>query len=76
MTETQTTLASADLVVGTRYRVAFTDCCVRGYFIGRFIEVRIVEVADEDGGPYEDAIVFDTGEIEPMQWGQYMITRT
>lgn len=61
-----------DLVAGQRYRVEFDDCCVQGHFVGRFVEVR--SVIDTDGELFAEAIVFDVGELAPVDWGQWTIT--
>lgn len=58
-------LTAADLIPGHLYRVEFQDCCVNGFFVGTFIEIRMI---DEDDGPYQDAVVFDCGEINNTAW--------
>lgn len=62
-----------ELVVGRRYRVTLDDCCVRGHFDGRFVEIRHVPDSPTDPTPFPDAIVFDVGEISPVEWGQWQI---
>lgn len=67
MTEPQTSLTAEELQPGHLYRVEFDDCCVQGFFVGTFVEIRMVDAA---GKPYPDAVVFDCGEID----GGYTIT--
>jgi len=71
MSEPVTALTAHDLTPGHIYRVEFDDCCVQGHFIGVFIEIRVI---DDQGAPFEDAIVFDSGELQPVDWGQWTIT--
>lgn len=67
---------ASELMAGRCYRVEFDDCCVQGFFIGRFVEIRYVpnDPNDPASEPFADAVVFDTGEIAPVDWGQWTVT--
>jgi hypothetical protein len=67
-------LTPDQLEPGRRYRVEFDDCCVQGHFVGRFIEIRYVPDSPTDPTPFPDALVFDTGELGPVDWGQWTVT--
>ena len=64
-----------DLVPGTEYEVRFSDCCAKGEFRGRFIEIRDPGYSDGSGDPAEDydALVFDTGMIGPDWSGAWSV---
>lgn len=57
-----------DLVAGKEYQINFDDCCVQGYFRGKFTEL----LYDEIEVDFLDKIRFDTGEIGP-NWGNWTI---
>ncbi len=53
------------LIPGVRYRVTFGDCCIEGWFDGRFIEVVTCDDDEPFGDPEFDGARFDTGQIGP-----------
>jgi hypothetical protein len=60
-------LSFATLDPGRRYRVAFQDCCVTGYFEDMFLRYE----TDDDGDP--EAAVFEHARIE-TDWGPWTFT--
>jgi len=59
-------LTAEQLVTGRRYRVTFEDCCAWGHFVGTFEWIRY----DEREPDFAEALVFDTGEISPVDQDQ------